>query len=128
MDRVYPIACYSALSITDHMLYKYSAADTHWVGDKNNRRTVMNKLEGVPNDRILVLPLRVGPWKKLPDTFAIEICRACGGAILLKHEAAAFYQGDIRFSMPNIVSTAIIAHDVIKDRCKQDRGLRHKCR
>ena len=116
MKRSYPIACFDGLSITENLLKEYAAE----VGSKKVGKSSVaaNYLDGVPNDRVLVLPLRVGKWKGpgVPDETMVDVCRNCGSGIYLEDEHAAFYQGDIRFSMPHKVCLALIAHDVIKDR------------
>ena len=96
-----------------------------------NSGTAAKDLEGVPNDRVLVLPLRVGKWKdkqRYHDNHVVDICRGCGGPIRLSHHFAAFYQGDIRFSMPNKLCLALITHDTIKGRRDRRDGDPERCK
>ena len=116
LGRTYPIACFSGLSITDKLITEYVSEDTYYRGTS---KFAASNCDGVPNDRPLVLPLRVGSWKNeqdFPDDTLVEVCRGCGAGIYLGHVQAVFYQGDIRFSMGHKLCLALIAYDVLKNR------------
>ena len=81
------MACFSGLSITDHLLENAPGMKD----DKGFSKRVKKTLAGVPNEKIMVLPLKIGKWKTMhPDT-VIEICRSCGKPITIGQEFAAFY-------------------------------------
>ena len=114
--RKYPVANFAGVSITEHLTRKCATEHWYYIGDERAQHRAIADLGGVPNDRVLVLPLRVGKWKEKGGNFAIEVCRVCGEKIRLKDEYAAFYQGDIRFSMPHKMCTALITYDELKYR------------
>ena len=59
--------------------------------NKKDFEKIKDKIAAVPNEKIMVLPLKIGDWKNMhPDT-VIEICRSCGKPITIGQEFAAFY-------------------------------------
>ena len=91
----YPIACFSGLPITSHMLELIDRS----AAAENVARSLGGSLHG----RVLILPLTTGFFHgpAIPDTRVIEICRKCGEPITKGHKHAIFYEGDVRFSMPH---------------------------
>ena len=88
---------------------------------KHNR---FKELGTVPNDRVLLLPLRIGNFKDASDDAVVDVCRACGKTIVVGDRFAAFYQGDLRLNVGHLMALAVLAHDTIWD---QRSHKKHPC-